>query len=287
MFSPDGKYIATGGYQDVLTILDAQSLETVKTYQVPDVILSRVKWHPTQNKLAVITQSTTFKAKILDLDHDQWTALSGLNSASRAVDWNYTGEYLAVSDLEGIVSIFDTSGNLISSFRGDKKGVTDLDWHPLKNELVAVGSQIGIYNLEGDTLNSFYPTEKEIFMLCVEWHPSGDFFVIGDYGDLEKAENKALRFWNVKGEKLHEVTGSKGEYRNIRWSPDGNKLATATDKLGIYTKDGELINASISSEDYLWGVDWSPDGKQVITSSSQGKITLWNNKAEKIKNVDY
>lgn len=65
MWSPDGKLIATGGSAGQLKILDAVSLEVIKSYSVGNVILSRVKWHPTQNKLAVITQSDTFKAKIL------------------------------------------------------------------------------------------------------------------------------------------------------------------------------------------------------------------------------
>ena len=65
-WSPDGKYIATGGNQDELKLFDANTFELIKTYPVKGVQLSRLKWHPFQNKLAVITESKTFKEKILE-----------------------------------------------------------------------------------------------------------------------------------------------------------------------------------------------------------------------------
>ena len=285
-WSPDGKYIATGGNIDALLLYDGKTFELIKTYPVKDVQLSRLKWHPTKNILAIITQSRTFKAKLLDLDTGKFTEFEGLTNSSRGLDWNHTGELLAISELEDYVSIYTIEGKLVSRFRGDEKGVTGIDWHPTKNILVAVGSQIGIYNHLGDTIKTFQPREEEAFLLSVAWHKSGEFFAVGDYGDLEKAENKMIQFWNEKGEKVHEIRGSKGEYRNIRWSPYGNQLAAATDALRIWSKDGKLLVESPSSEDYLWGIDWSPDGKYIITSSTKGRIIIWNRNAEFIAELD-
>ena len=90
-WSPDGKYIATGGNQDKLKIFDAKTFNLLKTFPVKDVQLSRVKWHPTKNILAVITQSRTFKAKLLNLEKDEWIDLQDLESGFRALDWNSHG----------------------------------------------------------------------------------------------------------------------------------------------------------------------------------------------------
>lgn len=131
-WSPDGKYIATGGNQDELKLFDGKTFELIKTYPVKDVQLSRVKWHPTKNMLAVITQGRSFKAKILDLENDTWTDLQGLESSFRALDWNHTGDFLAVSELDGAISVFSIDGTLVSRFMADAKAVAGIDWHPSK-----------------------------------------------------------------------------------------------------------------------------------------------------------
>lgn len=286
-WSPDDKILAVGGSQGNLRLFDGHTFELLKSYSVDKVILSRLKWHPTENKLAVITQSQSFKAKILDLDQDKWIELEGLESSLRALDWNHDGTLLAVSEFEGEISIFDTTGKRVSRFMADDKSVAGIDWHPSENILAAVGSTIGIFNHRGDTIKIFSPREKEVFLLCVEWHPSGDFFAVGDYGVFEDEANKLIQFWSKSGDKLGETGKSMAEYRNIRWSPNGKWLASANDALRIWDRDGQLIHQSESSKDYLWGINWNADGSRIITTSSEGIITLWDQEANFIRHIKY
>ncbi len=288
-WSPNGKYIATGGNQDKLKIFDTKTFELINTFPVKDVQLSRVKWHPTKNILAVITQGRNFKAKLLNLEKNEWIDLQGLEASFRALDWNHTGELLAISELEKAVSVYTMDGTRVGRFMADPKGVAGLDWHPTKNIMVTVGDQIGIYSQHGDTINSFKSRAEETLLLCVEWHKSGDFFAIGDYGALKNKVNdkdKLIQFWNIEGEKLFEAALRNVEYRNIRWNPNGEKLASASDALRIWSKEGKLIAESKSTEDYLWGVDWSPDGKFIVTSSSEGKIVLWDENAISLRTIE-
>ena len=286
-WSPNDKYLAIGGSQGKLKLFDGKTFELLRTHPVGNVILSRLKWHPDENKLAVITQSTSFKAKILDLDVDQWIDLEGLENSLRGLDWNYTGELLAVSEFEGEISIFNTNGKKVSRFLADPKSVTGLDWHPSENILAAVGSQIGIYNHTGDTIRIFNPRDVEVLRLCVEWHQSGEYFATGDYGASDNAENKLIQIWNIQGEKLGETEGKAVEYRNIRWSPDGKWLASASDALRIWDQQGRLIHQSEVSEDYLWGIDWNSDGSKIITTSANGVISIWDKEANLLRQIAY
>ncbi|GAB5472847.1 MAG: hypothetical protein Mars2KO_09460 [Maribacter sp.] len=284
-WSPDGKYIGSGGNQDELILFDANTFELVKTYPVKDALLSRIKWHPSKNILAIITQGKTIKARILNLDKDEWIDLEGLESSSRGLDWNFNGALLAVSELEHAVSVFTLHGKRVSRFMADPKSVTGIDWHPTKNIMTTVGSQIGIYDHLGHPIHTFRPRNKEVLLLCVEWHDSGDFFVVGDYGDLENADDKLLQFWHPEGVKINEISGSIAEYRNIRWSTDGERWASASDALRIWSKEGKLLAETKSSDDYLWGVDWSPDGDYIVTSSSNGKLVIWDKNANFIRQI--
>ena len=64
-------------------------------------------------------------------------------------------------------------------------------------------------------------------------------------------------------------------------------MATASEALRIWTKEGKLVVESKSTDDYLWGIDWSPDGKFIVTSSKNGHIVIWDNEANKIRKLEY
>lgn len=284
-WSPDDTYLAAGGDHGVLYLLNGKTFDLIKSYPVDNVILSRLKWHPSENKLAVITQSDSFKAKILDLDKNEWIELEGLESSLRALDWNHDGSLLAVSEFDGEISIFNTKGERVSRFLADPKSVLGLDWHPSKNILTSVGSQIGIFNIQGEPLKRNSPREEEVVLLCVEWHPSGAFFATGDYGFAKSSEDKRIQYWNDQGDLLAESESAQVEYRNIRWNPNGKQLASANDALRIWDTTGKLILETEATDDYLWGVDWNSDGSRIVTSSSQGVISVWDKNLTMITSI--
>lgn len=123
-------------------------------------------------------------------------------------------------------------------------------------------------------------------MLCVSWHPSGNSFVTGDYGDFDKNYPPMLQFWNANGENLRNIEKSKIEYRNIKWNKNGDVLATASDYIRLWNKNGDLIKER-KSDGLLWGIDWNPDGTKIITSDENGRISLWNKDLNLIKEISY
>lgn len=159
-----------------------------------------------------------------------------------------------------------------------------IDWHPSKNEFIVLSDSIRIYDSEGNMLKQFKHRKENVLMLCVKWHKSGKYFVLGDYGDHDYNYKPMLQFWDVNATLVRELNLSKAEYRNMSWMKNGRKLATASDALRIWNKRGNLIAEGLS-EDNLWGVDWSPNGKFIITSSHNGHIRMWDNKAKFIQEL--
>lgn len=283
-WSPNGKYVAIGGNVDTLKIYRETNLKPYKSFPVKKTI-TRIKWHPSLNIIAVTTQMSEEKSFILNLETNEKIELSGISTdGARGIDWNYMGEYLAVADNDGQILIYDIKGKLLRKFVNENtKSITAIDWHPRKNILVTVGDRIRFFDIEGNLLKSIKHRQEDVLLLSIAWHISGDFFVTGDYGD---EKNKSLlQYWNEQGVLIKTIDISKGEYRNLVWNIKGDRLASASDALRIWDKNGNLISIG-NSIDYLWGVSWNKKGSRIITSSMEQRIILWNKKAKRIMTIE-
>lgn len=285
-WSPDNTYIAVGGVDKKIRIFSGQSFELLKVLESKTEI-QRMRWHPQENILAVaaIGDGST----IIDIETDLVINMKGANAnGSRAMDWNYKGDLLANADYEGEITIWNRSGELIRTIKKENTiSNVALDWHPSKNEFIVLSDEfVRMYNSEGKLVKKFKHRKENVLMLCVQWHTSGNFFVIGDYGDSDKGYKPLLQYWKSTGTLMKASDISKAAYRNMAWSKQGDKLATASDALRIWTAKGDLIAEGLS-EDNLWGVDWSPDGKWIVTSSFDGHIKIWDSQANLVKEIEY
>lgn len=283
-WSPNGKFIAIGGNIDTLKIYNERYLKPFRSFHIKNTI-TRVKWHPSKNIIAVTTQMSGDKSSIINLDTNEKIELNGISpDGARGIDWNNTGEYLAIGDNDGQILIYNLKGELIKKFNNENtKGITAIDWHPKKNILTTVTDKIRFYDTEGNLLKSIKHRQEEVMLLSIAWHKSGRFFVTGDYGD--EKDKSLLQYWDENGKLLRSIDISKGEYRNLTWNSKGNKLAAASDALRIWDSNGTLISEG-TSKDYLWGVSWNKQGNRIITSSMEQNIILWNNKAEQILTIE-
>jgi WD40 repeat protein len=283
-WSPDGKWIAVGGNLDTLKIYHAKNLKLYQSIPVKNT-LTRARWHPTAHAIAVVTQLSGEKSFIMDLTTSEKTPLEGISTeGARAVDWNCKGEYLAVADNDGQLLIYTAKGALIRKISNENTlSITAINWHPSKNVLLTVSDKIRLVDIEGNLLKLIKHRPEDVLLLSVAWHPSGSFFVTGDYGD--SLVKSLLQFWDENGQLLRSIDGSKGEYRNISWNPKGNRLATASDALRIWDIQGNLVSEG-KSEAYLWGVAWHKNGNRIVTSSLAQEIVLWTRTAKRLLSIE-
>ena len=74
-----------------------------------------------------------------------------------------------------------------------------------------------------------------------------------------------LSFWSDKEQPFASNDKSKAEFRNMNWTISGEVLATASDKVRLWSKDGKMIKERNLGY-WLWGLDWSKDERLVVTS---------------------
>jgi WD40 repeat protein len=274
---PDMDQLIAGGMQDTLRLFSSSNFQLLKNYPHKGTI-TKAKWHPNQNKLAISVQDGKSISSLLNLEDDQSIKLESISAeGARAIGWNHSGDLLAVGDNEGYITLFDESGIFLKSINTNQKGIMGLDWHPSENLIVIVGEKITLYDYESDNLRHINDRNEEIevLMLCVAWHPAGKIFVTGDYGDFQYQYPPLLQYWTYDGERIISIEESKAEYRNLKWSSDGELLATASEKIRLWNVDGDLVGEK-ATQNLLWGIDWNKEDNTIVTTDEGGSIIFWD-----------
>ena len=292
--SADEKYVAAGGDDSLLQILTAD-LKPVKVYKQNGMIKS-VDWHPSENKLAVATIKNAF---VLDTESGEEIKLEGVKYGSRAIAWNPSGELLGMADGGGIFMIWNKQGQLLRRIQKsnpdgtpDKKSFLGFDWHPFNNTMVTVGDEIRIYDTSGNQINVFRHRKEMTGILSVKWHPSGEFFVTGDYGHENEGKPTVLQFWKPDGTLIRELKDSDSEFRSVSWNKEGTRLATGSSEIRIRDKEGKILYRASNKGNAFWCIRWNKLSDKLITVNNGGRSTeqpgnirIWTPEARLLKSV--
>lgn len=276
-WSPDGSQFVVAG-ENTLRIYEREGTKPVAAFpkQASDFTFTHVAWTKSGKQLAATDQkgkqSGIFDSalkRIVPLEVD----------GARGLSWSPDFQKLATTSAgDGHLRIWARTGKQLFNNPRHRKNLTGVAWSPDGKQLVAIGAFISLRDETGKVVKSIQhrpEAEKRLcLLLSVAWHPSGEFFAIGDYGN--NVDDAVIQYWSAEGKHLKNLPLVKGrEIRNLSWSKDGSFLASSGDKLRIWSEKGSLKH-SFDSEVTLWGVDWSPDGKHLLTSSGEGRIQLWD-----------
>ena len=218
--------------------------------------VTEVEWHPAGDVFAAAVQGGQ-RSFIQHLRDGQSYVLDSIDDfGARAVGWSPDGTKLAVGDYSGNLSLHDERGRLLTVIKVNDKGIIGLDWSPDAGTIVTVGNDIVLVDVTKRSIQVIRDRQEDILMLCVAYHPSGEYFVTGDYGDAEKELPPLLQYWTAEGRLIKRIEESKGEYRSVEWSHDGRLLATASDRVRLYDTEGELVRQGEEEATFLWGLGW-------------------------------
>ena len=150
-FSPDGKYLATIGFDDSIRLWDVSSLKQIQIDQPPTTVpLLDVRFSPDGKLLAssilgnYVTFWDTKSKQILS------TNLVGQDEDFATIAFNPDGKYLASGSFNGPIKIWDINNRaLIGELNGHNDWVRDLVFTPDGKYLISVGAdqRIIIWNM--------------------------------------------------------------------------------------------------------------------------------------------
>ncbi len=237
-FSPDGRYIATGG----------DNLKAI-VYSTADWSVHRVlgghlgsilamDWSPDSRLL--LTGTGTDKVDFHNLAENTlrvWDVenstvvdtVTGYRDAILALRYSPNGSWVATASDDKTVKIIDTATwDVLYSMGGHVNGVLDVGWSPDGETLVS-----GSRDYKARTWYALNGTPKDRWedancVRSVDWHPDG---VLVATSGVEEALCKIRN--GTTGDVLLTLDEA-GETRSVvmssRWSPDGKRLASGAGK---------------------------------------------------------
>jgi RNA polymerase sigma factor (sigma-70 family) len=245
-YSPDGKTLASAGYDHTVRLWDARTYKEVRTFGDPK------------------TRSNPY-------DRSRWLfclafAPDGKTLAAGEYAKGWTATTIHLWDVE--------SGKELLQIKGHNGGVLSLGFSSDSKTLASASEDATIRLWET-------ATGKETHSIVEDLGPVACVVIAKGGKTLAWATaNKTVRVWDIDANKeLHRFTEQQGGVESIAFSPDGKTLASAgADKTIRFLEvaTGKEVRRFEGHEDEVQVLAFSPDGKTLVSGSADKTVRIWD-----------
>ncbi len=154
-----------------------------------------------------------------------------------------TGQYFATIDSENQIIVWNLQGKLLQKWLG----------HDVKNNIGFDAIQDISISPNGKTIATISRIDKQV------------------------------KLWNLQGKLIKSWQLNDDLVTNIRFSPDGETLATAGDKtVKIWNYQGNLLRTITGHQENIAAFNFSSDGRIIATASNDKTVKLWQRDTGKL-----
>jgi WD40 repeat protein len=287
-WSPDGKRIASGSWDQTVQVWDATSGAQPFIYRGHTTNVNAVAWSPirTSQSIASASGNSFFKGEhIVQL----WNAATGGHILTygghtqpvRSVAWSPNGMSIASGSEDKTVQIWDASrGILMLAYSRHTGVVSSVTWSPDGKYIASASDDKTVQVWDAQATTLLFSFDHTSTVNAVAWSPdgariasaSGNFFVGNDH---------IVQVWDAAtGEHVLTYRGHTTPVSTVAWSPDGKRIASASASL---EKTVQIWDATSGATIYIYrghtlgvnAVAWSPDGQYIASASLDGTVRVW------------
>jgi WD40 repeat protein len=289
-FSPDGKWVAAGGYRCV-RILDPESGAVAQTISGPvDQVLS-LAWSSDGKQLAAAGGLSGSYGEVCVWDvpappSAAWPkpkVIKGHTETIYSAAWRPGTQELATGSLDKTARIWDAaSGAELKVLKDHVDAVLGVAYSA-DGKWLATGSldrTVKLYDAATRTKASSFVNPDGV--TAVSFGPKSDIVAC--------ACDRSLRVWPVKAGSVENPLRGQGEgeaITSLAFSADGGTFAWGAANRRVRIWSGDVANhrreMSDPITDWVYGVSLSPDGKRVAAGTGEGKLYFWNTQDGKLE----
>ncbi len=253
-FSIDGQKILITFQDGTVIVADRQGKELTQFKKAHDNQITDGSFSPNGESLATSSDNGVTRIWELQSNPEAPKAECKADKTVVGVSFSSTGEELITVSVDGFVRLWDKQCKLIKTFSAS-----------VDDKLT--GSEEAIRSV------SFSPDKKRL--------------AVG-------MENGAVVLWDIQNiqapEKIKKILAHNSSVLNIKFSHDGQQLATATintteNIVRLWEKKGNLLEEFISNPSKIWDVDFNKDGTLLATASADETVRLWSLESKSGQNV--
>ena len=282
-FSPDGKTIASGGWDNTVILWSPEGREINALYQdfkTPEgysTMVCSVSFSPDSETIATCGDNTV---KLWNRGNDKYiTTLSGHSGDINCVCFSPDGQIIASASRDNTVKLWNSHGKELKTLTGHSRDVTSVSFSS-DGQTIASSSYDGtvkLWNLDGalmksleDSTDTLEHGTNTVYDICF----SKDGKIIAC-----ASSDKTVKLWSCRdGRKIATLTGHTGRVNSVSISPNNQTIVSGSDDttIKLWSSNGEEIKTFRGHSAKVNSVNFSPDGQRIASASDDGTVKLWD-----------
>ena len=276
-FSSDGKFLATGDSNGIVTLWDTASRREIFICKGHTRCVYSVTFSPDSTIIASGSDDQT--VRLWDINSGECrNILKGHTSSIYSIAFSFDGALLASASYDRTVQLWDVkSGECCKTLQGHTSAVISVAFSPDKT-MLASGSNdktVRLWDIKnGECLYTFRGYSGSV--TSVSFSQDGAMLASGSY-------DRKVWLWDVQSDEcLRTLQGHISCINSVIFSPDRNTLVSGSNDKTVRlwnVESGKCRTTLEGHSSWVNSVVFNPDGTLIASASFDKTVRLWNVKS--------
>jgi len=270
-FSPDNKYLVSGGEDKLLVFYNLENLEV--ELKISDNYFPPRGIEITQENNLFFGSGNDIK--LIDMNNNTLAVYKGNSTHIWSVDYAPERNKVAAGSYDYKLKVWDVETQEIDFvLEGHEKSTLPVAFSPDEKYLVSgsLDRTVKVWNAKtGELMKSLEMHSGNIY--DVEFHPGGKYFATC-------SRDQTIRLWDFEsGKVVVTYSGHDKGILDIEFTPDGNHLLSASFDGSIrfwQTKTGKMIYTFSDHEGIVNSIAVNRNGDLLASAGADNKVMLWS-----------